>query len=186
MYRINLYPEYRFRRRQARVRIFRLGLQASLMGMVMLVIGSLTLSALLLNEKARDVGNRISTQAQRLEIQGDPADALALANEIVELRGQRIDWAPKLAALSETIDGDLLLVEFKGNAPDRGKPSHLEMWGEALKDEVQVGVFSSFVDSLRADQRLVADFPGLRLGGIQDGKRTRFQVLWTPEQGGSS
>ena len=186
MYRINLYPEFAFRRRQARSQVLRLALQASLMGMVLVVIGSLTLSALLLHEKVSSYDQRIAMQAEKLKGQNEEQRVLALAEEIVQLRGARIDWSPKLTVLSEKIDPSLQLVEFQGNAASRGKIAHLEIWGEALKDDVQVGVFSSFVDVLRRDERLVQDFPGLKLGGIKDGKRTRFQIICNTEQGGSS
>lgn len=185
MYRINLHPEYAFRRRQARSRVWRLAVQASLMGMILLVIGSLSLSALLLHEKMSSYTSQISSQVEALEGTAEQQRVLALADEIVYLRSSRIDWSPKLAALSEKIDPNLLLVEFKGNIADRGQPARLEMWGEALKDEVQISVFSNFVEVLRDDERFVQDFPGLHLGGIKDGKRTRFQVICNSGQGGS-
>lgn len=185
MYRINLYPEYVFRRQQARSRTMRLAVQASLMGVVLLVIGSLSLSALLLHDKMSSCNQQITSQTELLMGTTEQRRALALADEVVALRNTRIDWSPKLAALSERIDPNLILVEFKGNIADRGQPARLEIWGEALKDEVQISVFSNFVEVLRDDERFVQDFPGLQLGGIKDGKRTRFQVICISEQGGS-
>ena len=186
MYRINLYPEYVIRRKQMRVRTARLALQSTLMGTVLLLIGSLTLSALLLHERTASFDRRISAQTRLLGEHNEQERILALANEIVDIRSARIDWSPKLAALGESIDRNLKLVDLQGNAPDRGKNPRFEVWGEALKDDVQVGVFSSFVEVLRKDQRIIGDFPGLSLGGIKDGKHTRFQIIATPEQGGSS
>lgn len=177
MYRINLYPEHQADRQRARKRVARVGLFSLLLAVEALLLVTLAVSSFLL----RDQGRALQADVQRLEarlgaISADDA-TLGPARELVGIRRARIDWAPKLAAISETIDPSLRIVTIEGTLPDRNRPRQLKLTGLSRDASSQREGVARFIDALRADRRIGADFPVIRLGTIQGGESSRFQVV---------
>ncbi len=177
MYRINLYPEHLANRQRARQRVARVGLFSLLLAIEALLLVAMAVSSYLLRDQSRT----LQTEVQRLEarVAGQPADDAALgpARELVGIRRARIDWAPKLAALSETIDPALRIVTIEGTLPDKNRPRQLKLTGLSRDESSQREGVARFIDALRADRRIVADFPVIRLGTIQSGESSRFEVV---------
>jgi hypothetical protein len=96
---------------------------------------------------------------------------------MLEIRQGRIDWSPKLVSLSEQIDRSLRLMDLKGQMKTKGRDSALEIGGVIRGRGSDMQPVSVFIDSLRADPRISADFPFIRLGNVGGDGSTRFQVL---------
>jgi len=185
MYSINLYPEFIERRNTARLRVVKTGILAAFSGVVVLAIGSLIMSAFLINDRVASLSEIVSHQTNLIQNQSALEHELVSAREMLEIRSKRIDWAPKLAMLSEMLTEDLQIVEFEG-AIERGKTKKkLAIIGETGDEDVQISVFTGFVDMLRMDPRLSNDFSSLRLGSVGGGSGTRFQILGDDSEGGS-
>lgn len=185
MYSINLYPEFVERRNMARLRVVKTAILAAFSGIVFLAIGSLVMSAFLINDRVASLSEIVGHQTDRIQNQSALELELVSAREMLEIRSKRIDWAPKLAMLSEKLTDDLQIVEFEG-ATQRGKTKKkLAIIGETGSEDVQISVFTEFVDLLRIDPRLSNDFSSLRLGSVGGGAGTRFQILGDDSEGGS-
>ncbi len=185
MYSINLYPEFVERRNVARGRVFKTALLSTFSGAVVLAIGSLVLSAFLISDRVDSLDEVVSDHMNRIQSQSALEKELISAREMLEIRSNRIDWAPKLAMLSEKLTEDLQIVEFEG-ATQRGKTAKkLAIVGESRNKEIQISVFTEFVNVLRIDPRISNDFSSLRLGSVGGGAGTRFQILGDDSEGGS-
>ena len=182
MYRINLYPEYARNRRQRRQRALHTGLLAALTGAAGLLVVTLLLSAELLGDQKA----QLQATNQRLETalgaEGTASAELDLARELLRRRARRIDWSPKLAALSHKIDDRLRLTEVNGRRASRGRGALLEVVGELRGRERDTQAVLRLVDSLGADPRITGDLTTVRLGTIEWSGGSRFQLLCQPAE----
>ena len=185
MFKISLYPEYHLKKRAARQRTVRMALLLGLLGLEVALIGSLVLSASLLQEQTAAARHALPRLSEQLRTVDEMQPEVELAQQILKLRSARIDWSPKLAALGQQIDPSLRLVEVTGQAAAEKRPARLEMGGEVRERDANLEQVSKFIDELRADQRITADFTGIRLGTLKGGTANRFRVICT-RQGGSS
>lgn len=177
MYRINLYPEHLANRQRARQRVARVGLFSLLLAIEALLLVTLAVSSYLLRDQGRALQAEVDRLAARLDASSTDDATLGPARELVGIRRARIDWAPKLAALSGTIDPSLRIVSVEGTLPDRNRPRQLKLTGLSRDESSQREGVARFIDALRADRRIGADFPIIRLGTIQGGESRRFQVV---------
>ena len=156
---------------------------ALLAGFVVLTIGSLSLSAILVSERVSGLKQQMQVQSARLDSKTEQYQVLQSAKEMLVIRSERIDWAPKLAALSGVISRDLILVQFDGEAARGKTEASLELWGEGIQADVQIGVFTELAESLGGHPRYLWDFPDLRLGTVQGGRKQRFQIVAGRKEG---
>ncbi len=185
MYSLNFYPEYLERRKESRKRVFKTAAVAMLSGLIFFSIGSLVLSAIIINGRLSLASSYVAEQNSRIASQTALETELLSLREMLDIRAQRIDWAPKLAMLSEKMHEDLQIVDFDG-CNDRGKkPKKLTILGESRNKDLQISVFTEFVDILSIDPRLSNDFANLRLGSVGGGAGNGFQIIGDDSEGGS-
>jgi len=183
MYKLNLYPEHARNRKEGKQRLIRTTIATAMAGFMLMIMGSLVLSTILVGSRIVSMRSEIRHQSAQFSSKSEQFSALKSAREMLDIRSKRVDWAPKLAALSDLISHDLILVEFEGYSPTEKREASLEMWGEARREGVQIGVLTRFAEALSADPRFHGEFPDLRLGSVQDARKTRFQLLAGNEEG---
>ncbi|HPF70950.1 MAG TPA: hypothetical protein PLQ13_09785 [Candidatus Krumholzibacteria bacterium] len=179
MFRINIYAEKEERIRAARRRMVQLGVFAAAMGLNGLLVAFLVVSGRLLDDRARTIAReveRINLQADKVAVA--PAQ-VALARELFSLRRDRIEWAPLLAAISETIPPELVVEELRGQVALRRARAGLEILGQVPDRGADVREVSQFVDALRSDVRVAEAFPDVNLGSMNSGTGG-FQVTCGP------
>jgi len=177
VYRINLYPEYVERRRVARERVGRTALVTIVVALELVLVVALAITGLLLREQAGGLGSEVERLQQQIDRVSGQRPEMDIALQMLEIRRGRIDWSPKLASLSQQIGGSLRLTELTGQTKGRGHDTSLELLGVIRTGGADMQPVSVFIDSLRADPRIGADFPSVRLGNLEGGGSARFQVL---------
>jgi Tfp pilus assembly protein PilN len=182
MYRINFYPEYATNRRRSRKRTLYTGLLSALVAAAALLVGTLFLSAELLGDQQAQLRGSIQRLEAALGTGGSRSAELDLARELFRRRSRRIDWSPKLAALSHQIDDGLRLTEVKGRTASKGRRALLEIGGELRGRERDTQAVLRFVESLGEDRRITGDFATVRLGTIEWSGGSRFQVGCHPAE----
>jgi hypothetical protein len=185
MYRINLYRDYAARREHQKKRTVRTGVVAGIVGLEVLFLGGSLLSVFLLQEKIGMLRADIGSLPSRTLSVGTTQSELETARGLVKIRQTRLDWSPKIAALSQDIDSRLQLVEVVGQAADKGRPARLSLVGVWRGADTQMEPVSRFMEQLRKDQRISRDFPGIQLGTVQTDQSNRFQVICEPPKTGS-
>jgi hypothetical protein len=181
MYRISLYPEFGEKRRQVKRRTLHTALFGILIGVETLLVGALVVSALLLGEQANVMREGYQRLASRVQGSGGPRPELAVAREMLFVRANRIDWSPKLAALSERIPPSLILKDVNGHSAAQRSAPQLEMTGE-VHSGVMLEQVSRFIQQLSEDPRMTTTFPSITLGTIGGGGVEEFQVVCKPPE----
>jgi hypothetical protein len=179
MYRINLYPEHLEKRREVRRGVARTSLFTAILGVEFLLVASLGLTGLLIREQADTLRGEAAELSQRAERGPTDEPELAVGREILRLREERIEWAPKLAVLSRSIDRRLRLSELEGRIGIRRQTPSLELKGEILPGGSMQTVFG-FVDELQSDSWISEDFPEIKLGNLEGGGASRFLLVCEP------
>ena len=177
MYRINLYREYFERRRSRRGRAARIAALAALVGAEVILVGSLAMSGFLLQERVSRL--RLELRRWSAVTAGDTlrAQEVEIGRALRKLRRDRVDWSPKLSALSDLVPSSMVLVEVKGQTGGKGRPGQFTAMGETHDGTGQMETVSRFLERLRQDPRIGGDFPRVRLGTIGEGASTRVQVV---------
>ncbi len=101
MYRVNLYPEHQLKRHQQKKQTIVLGAAVLVVCIQILVIGLQVMNTTLLASQVEKMEADLPTLQQFVQRSTVARPEVGIAQEIVELRTQRTDWAPKLAAISE-------------------------------------------------------------------------------------
>jgi Tfp pilus assembly protein PilN len=185
MYRINLYRDYAARQQREKKRTVRTGVVAGIVGLGILFLCGSMLSVFLLQERIRMLRAEIDRLSSRALSAGLTQTELEAARGLVKVRQTRMDWSPKIAALSQDIDPRLQLVEVVGQVADKGRPARFSLVGVWRGTDTQMEPVSRFMDQLRKDQRISRDFPGIQLGTVQTDQSNRFQVICEPPKAGS-
>jgi hypothetical protein len=176
MYRINLYPDYQHNRRLARFRALTMGVLAILLGFEILLVGVLIVSDHLLSERVALLRDDMPVLSARVQSLTHPRPDLDLARELIAHRSGRIDWSPKLAAISEHCGASLQFREVEGRARTQHEQPLLRIRGEAKKYINSLEAVTDFMQRLRRDERLHAEFDDIGLGNIRDGESGEFEV----------
>ncbi len=176
MYRINLYPEHADKRRRTQGRMLRMAVLTTVIAFEAVLIVALVITGVLLHERAGALQAEITHLSTDLQSQVQPRPDLEVARELLGLRRARIDWSPKLAALSQQIEPRLTLTSITGRAPDNVHPAAFEIAGRVRDERTGVEAVSRFIAALRADRRLNADFPEIQLGNLGGGSAGKFKV----------
>jgi hypothetical protein len=184
MYRINLYREYFEKRRRGRQRAVRAGVLTGIIGVGVFFLITLVLSGVLLGERARDLRGEVERLSSHVRAGTRPQSELDLARETVRIRDARVDWSPKVAALSQQIDSRLQLIQMTGQSAGMGRPARLSLIGIWQGADTPMEPVSRFMERLRSDPRISQDFPDIELGTVQGGESNRFQITCGPARTG--
>jgi hypothetical protein len=104
---------------------------------------------------------------------------------MLTIRGTRIDWSPKLAALGEGIGPSLLLDRIAGQMAAEKRSAQLELTGDVRGKSAELEDVSAFIEALRSDGRVSVDFPHIELGTLKGGGEKSFRLTCEPEEGDS-
>jgi hypothetical protein len=184
VYRINLYREYFEKKRRARAQMLGTGLAAGVIGIEILLIGTLAVSAVLLGEQTRDLREEVARLNTRLQAQATPRPEIETARQILELRQSRVDWSPKLAGLADGIDRSLIVLDLTGQAGQGGRPSQLALTGTVRSSVGQMEAVARFMEALRSDRRIKSDLPEVKLGTLEGAETGKFEVICSAPVGG--
>lgn len=184
MYRINLYPERDSRQHKARVRVARRGILVALLGLELLVVGSLYLSASLLSDRAEQLRSSLPALEARIAAFKQPGPELETARQMVKLREQRIDWAPKLAAMYDIVTPSLQLERLAGQIAIKREPAKFELEGKVVRGGDHLEKVTEMIVSLQDDSRIAAEFPGVRLESLKGDQSGQFMVVCGPGRNG--
>lgn len=176
MYSINLYPEYAAHRLVARRRVGRAALLAVLLGLQGGLVGALIVSGLMFGEQAASL--RAAAERQRAQASLAPATAAEwdLQQRLFSVRTARIDWSPKLAAVSNEILPALRLSGLEGSVAQKGKPARLLVAGVLRDPAAGAEILTNFSDKLRASNPIRSDFPEIALETVASGSANEFVV----------
>lgn len=152
----------------------------ALLGIEIVLVASFLVSGLLLREQAANQRATISRMSQQLRDEGVISPEVDIARQMLAVRQERIDWSPKLAALSERIDPSLILVRVSAFEEGREEGRLMEIEG-TTRDETGLADVSRFVGALREDPRIVGDLPDVQLGNIRGAEGGRFLVVCRQE-----
>jgi hypothetical protein len=177
MYRINLYPEAGERRREAGRRVGRTFLVGMLIGLEVVLLLLVGLSGFLLREQAFSLRAEVQRLGERAARVSHPSPELETSRELLAQRAARIDWSPKLAALKQAIVPSLLLTEVTAQVGEKGRPTRFELSGTVRAGEGEMEPVSGFLESLRSDRSLADDFPVIKLGNLEGGGASRFEIV---------
>lgn len=181
MFRINVYTERESRRRAARRGMVQLGIYATVLGINALMIVFLLVSNGLLQDRrdtlAREV-RRITDQSTRRQVSDADVD---LAREMFRIRRTRIEWAPILASVSESLPDELILEEMKGSAARRRVAAEYVLVGKTRARGAGVAQVSRFMDALRDDERVTSAFEDVSLGTVNSGTG-EFEIVCDPRE----
>jgi hypothetical protein len=176
MYRVNLYPEAAEHRRSTQRRLGRTLLVSILVGLEAVLLLLLGLSGILLREQAKNLQaevDRLSTRAARA---AQPDPLVEVARDLLAGRVSRVDWSPKLAALPGAIGPSLVLTEITAQMGEKGRPTRFELAGTVRPGASEMEPVTLFVESLRNERSLADDFPVIKLGTLEGGGSSRFQI----------
>ena len=180
MYRINLYPEYADSRKAARGRAASSAVLFGLLGLEVLLVGAIILSDSLLREQV----GALRTELPRLEAELVQATRerpeLDQAVDMLDLRSQRVDWSPKLAAIAENLDPSLMLVELDARGITETERTRLNISGQYRNKKANLTTVSAYIEKLRQDPRFLDGFATVDLGNIRSDGAGEFDLVCKP------
>jgi len=178
MFRINLYPEYVAKRRMVQRRVLWTALLALVLGLEAALLAALTTSGILLQERANALRRQTDELAAQLP-ELPPVDT-EFALEVLAERRERIDWMPKLAALSTVIQEGVRLSEIIGQTSWRRQGARLEVRGIIRGARPRMEDVARLAEALKGDVHIAEDFPAVRVSRI--GSETDFRIICEPAQ----
>ena len=175
-YRINLYPEYNDKREAAKRRTWLTAAITAVAGLQILVIASLALNAHFLDTKAAQVSGDLPRLEEYIQRESEPRADLQTAQELLAIRRARVDWAPKLAAISRADVSGVDLVKLEGHHEQAAAPASLTIAGEARVDDRQLKRVGVFMTMLRDDEAFGPDFVSITLGNVKSDAAGGFDI----------
>jgi hypothetical protein len=176
MYKISFYQEYHAKRAAGRRALLGFTLACLLLGVALLQAAALFVSGHLLGEQVQALQASLPRLSSAQVAESEAAPEVQIARELLQVRSQRLDWTPKLAALSERILPSLRILQLEGRPRQKDSPALLELTGEIRASSAQLEAVSAFIQALQEDPRLAEDFPVIKLGNLQEGPASRFLV----------
>ena len=181
MYKVNLYPEYFDRRREARQRVILTGALSALAALGLLLIVSLAVSARLLEERAGQLRAEIPKLESQLQAAQAPNPDFDTAQQLLKLRQDRLAWSPKLAALATGIGPSIRLLEVTGSSKRKGEPPKLSLVGVTAHSRAGMEPVVAFMDALRSEPTVSTDLPNIQLENLKGGGSSRFRIVCETE-----
>ncbi|MBU1699086.1 MAG: hypothetical protein KJ970_17105 [Candidatus Eisenbacteria bacterium] len=177
MFKINLYPEYIENRRLAKERMIYTIVLSAMTTIGILIIFLLLLSASLVRERTNAIRAEVARLADQVNRKTEMQPGTKLILELLEARENRINWSPKLAAVSRLINPSLQLEGMNAELAQRGHSVSFQLSGFFLSGGSDMESISEFVEALRGDPRIASDLPDVTLGNLQGRSSSRFQVF---------
>ncbi len=175
-YRINLYPEFNAKRNADRRRTRLTAAIAAVAGLQIFVICSLLLNSQFLGTKIDSVSEELPRLEQYIQQESAPRIDLMAAQELLEIRRERIDWTPKLAALPQAMVQDISLVKLEGHHENVGAPPSMFIVGESKVDNHQLDRVGTFLATLRNNDDFGRSFTTITLGNVKADATGGFEV----------
>jgi hypothetical protein len=144
----------------------------SLEGLLILI---LAVSGWILRERAQALHSENAQLETRLQAASPPGPGLQVAREMMLVRLQRIDWTPKLAAISEDIPPGLRLDQITGQFGIKGAP-RLELKGHVRAGAADMPSVSRIMEAFGRDRRISESFPETKLQTLEAGEGGRFLI----------
>lgn len=183
MYRINLYPEFAEKRESARQAVVHRVALIALICLQSLVIALLAVSGILLSERASGLRLGLTPLQQRVAEASQPQPERQVAQALIDMRLNRVDWAPKLAAVGERLDDTLQLTRLSGKMAERRTPAKFEVGGKVRNGRDELEKVTRYIDALKGDPRVTANFPDIRLDSVKGDGSGKFNVYCASEGG---
>jgi Tfp pilus assembly protein PilN len=180
MYRINLYPEYQEKRRRGGRRMLRTGLLTVLVAAETVLVVALVISGTLLGERAGQLKAEIARLTGEASGGAAPPAEMNTAVELLEIRRGRLDWAPMLAAIADTIDPRLILTSISARTAGRQGNPRLEVTGTLRGASPDMQAVPRFMDALRVAPPIRESLPEVQLGTMEGGAEGRFTIVCQP------
>jgi Tfp pilus assembly protein PilN len=177
MYRINLYPEYTEKRRRGKRRMLRTGLLAVIVALEAVLVVALIITGVLLGERAGQLRTEIAHLTAEANRGAAPSPEMSAALELLQVRQSRLEWAPKLAAVGDTIDPMLLLTSISARSAGRQGNPRFELSGVLRGTPPDMQAVPRFMDALRAARRVHESLPDVQLGTMEGGTEGRFTIV---------
>jgi hypothetical protein len=153
-----------------------MGVLVVLLGFEIMLVGVLLVSDHLLRERTALLHDDMPALSARVQSLTHPRPELDLAQELIAYRSGRIDWSPKLAALSEHCGASLLFLEVQGRGRSRHEQPRLTIRGKAQRNANSLEAVTEFMQRLRRDDRFRGEFDDIGLGNIRDGEFGEFEI----------
>ena len=180
IFKVNLYTERDERQRAGQRRAVHTAFIAVFLCLNFLAVSTLFLSATLLEERRDSLAGDIPRLAAKLATESVPTKDLDLAREMFRIRQGRIEWSPKLAAISHLIEADLEIHEIQAEASRKKSPATLEIRGTVTESQDNLEDVSRYVKALSQDERILDGFSQAKLGTIRSGEG-EFQIFCETE-----
>ncbi len=180
MYRINLYPEFLSQKREGQRRTVRTAVLSVVVGLEVFLVGAQALSGVLLGSRAASLRAEIARLTRRIEAGSRPLPGFHVAQAMARVRMGRVDWSPKLAALSDRLGPSLQLTRVTGSVGRKNLPARFEIEGTVRGGGRPLQDVSAFLAGLRADRRVTGEFPDINVGNIGGRSADQFKVVCTP------
>lgn len=176
MYRVNLYREFFEGRALRRRRLVSLSLLVVLGSLGVLLIAVGVANGILIAERRAALEKEL-TQSGSAPAGSEASPDLSMAKQLLQLRRERIEWSPKIAALAARTSPVLRLVEVRGEIERKGVPAYLEIQGVVRADAGGTEPVIAFIEGLREDPAVHGDFPEVSLGTLEGEGSGRFRVI---------
>jgi len=177
VFRISFYPEYRALVRERRRKRTMFLTLCGFVALEAIAVGTLAVSGALLTEQQRELRRSIERLNVRVDQAPIASPTVERARELVTLRTKRIDWAPKLEAISGAIPPTLRLEELNGRVAAKRTPPELILEGRVKNDVEPLESVSSFLEELRRDSRMTRDYPVIELGALKGREGSEFEIV---------
>jgi Tfp pilus assembly protein PilN len=108
---------------------------------------------------------------------------MAVALELLQVRQKRLDWAPMLRAVGDTIDARLILTGIRARSAGEQGNARLELTGLMRGDPPDMQAVPRFMEALRGGAIIRASLPQVQLGAMEEGVEGRFKIVCqTPQR----
>jgi hypothetical protein len=185
VYRINLHPEFAERRRAAKQRRVEFFWVVVLLAMAVILVSTTVMNTIVLDEQTRSLDESLPRLSQMVDSLSATQPEVSLARELIAVRERRVDWSPQLAAVSQEIPNSLTLSRVSGRTATQSQPARFILEGEVRSGKNPLNEVSAFVDSLRNDQRVVRNFPAIKVGRIKERDSGQFELICESVEGGT-
>lgn len=182
MFKINLYKDFESHRRAENQGALRRRVAVAAVIVAMVLTGTQVLSALLLKDQVSLLQGGLASLERVKPAGGVDTETMALARQMLQVRGARIDWTPKLASIANVKDSSIALTRVEGRSSYKNSKARFVISGRSNSGVVKLDIVSEYVNQLRRDEGLKSDFPGVVLENIKS-KTGEFEIRCEPEGG---
>lgn len=175
MYRINLFPEQTQKRRFAKRNLALLSITVSIAVVQLALVATMGITVRLTADESRRIEEEIEELSKDLATYRSSPDSTA-GIDLLQIRGRRVEWSPKLAVLQD-LDPRLLLTGVEGRAAKGEQISSLTLTGVRTDSGTDFSPVSGLLDQLRSERSVAQDFRTVTLDRLEDETASRFTIV---------